>query len=88
MDCQPSVDEVLHLAPQAAIDQLSDFRHVFDATLVPQLASRPGYWCLGSEFTDSTLLKAGGYLLDLDDLYSSPMYQQSRRARGATITSG
>jgi hypothetical protein len=60
---QPSVDEVLHMASKAAIGQLRDFRHVFDATLVPQLATRQGCWSLGAEFTDSALLKADAYLI-------------------------
>ncbi len=39
---QPSVDEVLHMTTLAAIGQLSDHRQVFEAVLVPQLASRQG----------------------------------------------
>lgn len=68
---QPSVDEVLHMAPKAAVGQLSDLRHVFEAVLVTQLASRRGYWSLGPEFTSSALLKAdadlivAGLLIDL-----------------------
>jgi hypothetical protein len=75
---QPSVDEVLHMAPKAAIGQLSDFRHVFEATLAPQLATRRGYWSLGSEFTDSVLLKAdadliaAGLLIDLKTISAKP----------------
>jgi hypothetical protein len=75
---QPSVDEVLHMAPKAAIGQLSDLRHVFEAVLVPQLATRRGPWSLGSELTGSGLLKAdadliaAGLLIDLKTTSAKP----------------
>jgi hypothetical protein len=75
---QPSVDEVLHMAPKAAIGQLSDLRHVFEAVLVTQLATRRGPWSLGPEFTGSALLKAdadliaAGLLIDLKTTSAKP----------------
>ena len=75
---QPSVDEVLHMAPKAAIGQLSDLRHVFETVLVPQLASRHGSWSLGPDFAGSALLNAdadliaAGLLMDLKTTAAKP----------------
>jgi hypothetical protein len=75
---QPSVDEVLHMAPKAAIGQLGDLRHVFEAVLVPQLANRRGPWSLGPELTDSGVLTAdpdliaAGLLIDLKTAAAKP----------------
>jgi hypothetical protein len=75
---QPSVDEVLHMAPKAAIDQLDDFRDVFESKLVPQLASRHGTWSPGPAFTGSALLNAdadliaAGLLIDLKTASAKP----------------
>ncbi len=68
---RPSADELLALAPPAAVSQLTAFRHAFETALLPQLANRPGRWFLGPEFDGSALLKAdadliaAGLLLDL-----------------------
>lgn len=75
---RPSVDEVLHMAPPAAIGQLRAFRHVFETELVPQLATRSGDWYLGPVFADSALmnadgdLSAAGLLLDLKTTAAKP----------------
>ncbi len=66
------VDDLLALAPPAGLDQLARFRHVFETTLIPQLAARPGPWVLGPTFSGSELgarsdgdLIAAGLLLEL-----------------------
>jgi hypothetical protein len=64
-------DDLLGLAPPAGVDQLARFRRVFETTLIPQLAARPGEWALGPTFAGSELIKAdadliaAGLLLDL-----------------------
>jgi hypothetical protein len=66
------------MAPQAAIGQLSELRHVFEAVLVTQLGTRRGPWSLGPEFTGSALLKAdadliaAGLLIDLKTTSAKP----------------
>jgi hypothetical protein len=66
------------MAPKAAIGQLGDLRHVFEAVLVAQLAIRRGPWSLGPEFTGSALLKAdadliaAGLLIDLKTTSAKP----------------
>lgn len=71
---QPDVtaDGLLALAPPAALDQLAQFRRVFETALIPQLAGRRGPWALGPSFAGSTLftgadadLIAASLLLDL-----------------------
>ena len=63
-----SADELLALAPPAALGQLAAFRQVFEATLLPRLAGAGG---LGPTFTGSALIRAdadliaAGLLLDL-----------------------
>jgi hypothetical protein len=63
--------DLLALCPPAGLDQLAQFRQVFETTLIPQLATRPGLWAIGPTFTGSQLIKAdadlvaGGLLLDL-----------------------
>jgi hypothetical protein len=75
---QPSVDEVLHMTPKAVIDQLGEFRQVFEVVLVTQLAPRRGPWSLGSLFSGSALLKANpdliaaGLLIDLKTTSAKP----------------
>lgn len=60
---QPSVDEVLHMAPRSAIGQLNDFCDVFETVLVPRLVSRRGSWSLGSVFSGSALMNADADLI-------------------------
>jgi hypothetical protein len=63
--------ELLALCPPAGLDQLAQFRQVFEMTLMPQLATRPGLWAIGPTFIGSELINAdadlvaGGLLLDL-----------------------
>jgi hypothetical protein len=70
-DRRPSADELLALAPPAALDQLTAFRQVFQTALLPKLARRRGPWALGPVFTGSALIRAdadliaAGLLLDL-----------------------
>jgi hypothetical protein len=73
-----SAAELLALAPPAALDQLAAFRHVYETTLIPQLAGRPGRWYLGPTFTGSQLVKAdadliaAGLLIDLKTAAAKP----------------
>lgn len=66
-----SADDLLALCPPAGLDQLTQFRQVFEARLIPQLERRPGLWALGPTFSGSGLINAdadliaGGLLLDL-----------------------
>ena len=45
-----SADELLALAPQAGLDQLSGFRRVFETALLPRLTLRTGRWAVGPTF--------------------------------------
>lgn len=71
-------DSLLGLAPSAGLDQLTGFRHVFETTLIPQLATRTGPWALGPTFTGSALINAdadliaAGQLLDLKTSAKKP----------------
>jgi hypothetical protein len=55
----------------AGLDQLAEFRDVFETVLIPQLATRIGLWALGPTFAGSRLISAdadlvaAGLLLDL-----------------------
>jgi hypothetical protein len=62
---QPDVtaDDLLAVIPSAALDQLTRFREVFEATLIPRLAGRRGTWALGPSFAGSALF--GGADADL-----------------------
>ncbi len=66
-----TVDNLLDLAPPAAISQLSKLRVVFETVLLPELAPRHGAWVLGPTFAGSRLmaadadLVAAGLLLEL-----------------------
>lgn len=68
---RPSASQLLDLTPPAAFGQLAAFREVFDTSLLPELAYRPGHWALGPVFSGSALIKAdadlitAGLLLDL-----------------------
>lgn len=68
---QVSGDALLSLTPPAALNQLAEFRSVFEVDLLPRLASYAGRWYLGPTFTGSALMKAdadlitAGLLLDL-----------------------
>jgi len=67
-----TADVLLALAPPAGLDQLARFRHVFEATLIPQLTAQAGPWVVGPTFSGSTMiggadgdLIAAGLLLEL-----------------------
>jgi hypothetical protein len=63
--------DLLALATPAALEQLAQFRHVFETVLIPQLATWRGQWALGPTFTGSALLSsdadliAAGLLLEI-----------------------
>jgi hypothetical protein len=68
----PSADDLLGLAPPAALSQLAEFRRVLETVFLPALADRRGMWAVGPTFTGSALiggadgdLIAAGLLLDL-----------------------
>jgi hypothetical protein len=71
-------DELLSLAPEAALSQLAAFRRVFETALIPRLATWQGRWHLGPTFTGSELLHAdadliaAGLLLDLKTSAAKP----------------
>jgi hypothetical protein len=73
-----SAAELLALAPPAALDQLAEFRHVYETTLIPVLALCPGRWHLGPTFTGSRLVRAdadliaAGLLIDLKTAAAKP----------------
>jgi len=73
-----SAGDLLALTPPAAITQLAGFRHVYETTLIPQLAARPGLWALGPAFAGSELMNAdadliaGGLLIDLKTSAGKP----------------
>jgi hypothetical protein len=59
------------LVPGAAVDQLGAFRHAFEETLIPQLASRRGHWYVQAQGSLSWLsftadLIAAGLLIDFE----------------------
>jgi hypothetical protein len=64
-------EDLLGLCPPAGLDQLAQFRRVFETALIPRLATRPGLWAIGPTFAGSDLINAdadlvaGGLLLDL-----------------------
>jgi hypothetical protein len=70
-DRRPSAEQLLALAPPAALSQLTAFRQVFETALLPKLAGRRGPWALGPTFAGSALIRAdadliaAGLLLDL-----------------------
>jgi hypothetical protein len=67
-------DDLLGLAPPAGLDRLARLRRVFETTLIPRLAARPGEWALGPTFAGSELIKAGADLVAaglLQDLKTS-----------------
>lgn len=63
--------ELLGIAPEAALSQLTQFRQIYDATLLPALVRRRGRWVIGPTFAGSELmhadadLVAAGLLLEL-----------------------
>lgn len=74
-----SRDDLLGLAPDDAINQLAEFRKVFENVLIPELAKRPGTWALGPTFTGSAAiggadadLIAAGLLLELKTAKPKP----------------
>jgi hypothetical protein len=66
-----SVDSLLALAPDDAVQQLKDLKKLAEESLLPSLRRRPNEWALGPTFDGSKLLKAdadliaGGALVDL-----------------------
>jgi hypothetical protein len=62
-DRRPPADELLALAPPAALGQLTAFRHVFETALLPKLTGRRGPWALGPTFTGSALIRADADLI-------------------------
>jgi hypothetical protein len=56
-------EQLLDLAPPAALDQLASFRSVFLKMLIPRLSIRPGRWYLDPEFVGSQLLNADAELI-------------------------
>jgi hypothetical protein len=58
-----SAAELLSMASEAALDQLIQFRQVYDATLLPALVSRRGRWVIGPTFTGSKLMHADADLI-------------------------
>jgi hypothetical protein len=66
-----SADDLLGLIPQPGLNQLAQFRQVFERILKPGLATWRGPWALGPTFTGSALIRAdadliaAGLLLDL-----------------------
>ncbi len=67
-----TTDALLALASPAGLDQLARFRHVFETSLIPQLATRRGPWAVGPTFAGSAMiggadgdLIAAGLLLEL-----------------------
>lgn len=74
-----SRDDLLSLAPDNAINQLTGFRKMFEDILKPELAKRPGTWALGPTFTGSAAiggadadLIAAGLLLELKTTQPKP----------------
>ncbi len=73
-----SGDDLLALCPPAGLDQLEQFRRVFETALIPKLAGRSGLWVLGPTFTGSALINAdadviaGGLLFDLKTSAKKP----------------
>ena len=71
LDRRPSAEEMLALAPPAALSQLAAFRQVFETALLPQLRAREGRWLIGPTFAGSALIRAdadviaAGLLLEL-----------------------
>jgi hypothetical protein len=78
MRSTPTANNLLQLAPPAALDQLADLREVFETTLIPRLAHRKGPWALGPNLIGSRLLNAdadviaAGLLLDAKTNATSP----------------
>ena len=58
-----SAAELLGMASEAALHQLTQFRQVYQATLLPALASRRGRWTIGPTFTGSELMNADADLI-------------------------
>jgi hypothetical protein len=55
--------DLLALAPDRALAELAQLRAVFTASLLPQLAGRPGPWALGPVFGGSELIAADADLV-------------------------
>lgn len=58
-----SAAELLGMASEAALDQLTQFRQVYEAKLLPALASRRGRWTIGPTFAGSKLMNADADLI-------------------------
>lgn len=77
-----STPDLLALASPAAIDQLTQLRHVLEQELLPMLATRHGIWALGPTFTGSALLKADADLIAAGLLLEIKTSQGTRRPDG------
>lgn len=76
--CAVSAAELLGSASDSALRQLSQFRQVYEAALLPSLASREGRWVIGPTFTGSEFIHAdadliaAGLILDLKTTAKKP----------------
>jgi hypothetical protein len=73
----PTGDDLLALAPPAALYQLFALHEVFAQTLIPRLGLRTGPWALGASFTGSQLTAdadviAAGLLLEVTTSANEP----------------
>jgi hypothetical protein len=58
-----SAAELLSVAPESALPELTQFRHVYKDSLLPALASRPGRWTIGPTFSGSEFIHADADLI-------------------------
>jgi hypothetical protein len=58
-----SAAQLLGMASEAALHQLTQFRQVYEATLLPALVPRGGRWAIGPTFKGSELLHADADLI-------------------------
>ena len=75
----PASSELLELIPPAGLEQLGNFRQVYDRMLLPALSGRRGRWSSGPVFEGSVLiggadadLIAAGLLLDVKTERAKP----------------
>ena len=88
-----TAEQLLDLAPPAAVTELLALRANAEANLLPALAARKGPWALGPTFAGSRLMKAdadliaAGLLLELKTNLGNKRVDGSRQASldGATI---
>jgi hypothetical protein len=75
--------DLLAMASPAALDQLDQFRYIFEQALLPRLASRQGTWALGPTFTGSALIHADADLIAAGLLLEVKTSQGAKRADGS-----